>query len=83
MIMNRMRNIHTAMLMQPYSPSTAVTQMVTASYVVPQSSLVIFQEELAKAKQISQITQMTKTKPVTPPKVASVKTILVGRNKCE
>ena len=40
------------MLLQPYNPPTTVTQTVTASYFLPQLSLVTILKEIAKAKQM-------------------------------
>ena len=44
---------HSTRLKSTYNHPTFVTQMVTASYAVLQSSLVTFLKELAKVKQTS------------------------------
>ena len=54
-----------------YITSTTVTQMVTASYAVPQSSLVTICKELAKAKQMNQQPRKS-IKQITPKQSPSV-----------
>ena len=80
---------------QPYIPSTYFTQMMTAPYAVPQSSLVTISKKLAMTKLTNQShkktiqrmqpaltvpLQTTKlTKPITTTKVTPVKTNPVGK----
>ena len=61
---------------QPYSPSTTVTQKVTVPYAASQSHLVTILKELAKTKQtnrhLKNNIQMPQPKPVVPPEVVEL-----------